>query len=69
METCVENFNGAVLKALVAYTPNIASVMNQGLRIRPAFRNKTGETTGCEGSGRSSGNPLWKLRSPFCKRR
>jgi hypothetical protein len=40
IETCVENFSGAVLETLAASTPNVARVPTHGLRYWLAFRKK-----------------------------
>jgi hypothetical protein len=40
MDTCVENFSGAVLKALEASTPKCDPRDDHGLRYRLAFRTK-----------------------------
>jgi hypothetical protein len=58
MEICVENFFGALLKALVESTPNIARVMNQGLRYRPAFRKKKNKKSTRGSRDRFSGNTI-----------
>jgi hypothetical protein len=38
IDTCVENFSGAILKALAASTPSVDRVPTHDLRYRPAFR-------------------------------
>jgi hypothetical protein len=38
IDTCVENFSGAVLKALEASTPKRRLRDDPGLRSRPVFR-------------------------------
>jgi len=40
IDTCVENFCGAVLKALAASTPKCRPRDDRSLRYRPAFRMK-----------------------------
>jgi hypothetical protein len=38
IDTCVENFSGAVLKALKHPLPSVVRVTSHGLRSRPVFR-------------------------------
>jgi hypothetical protein len=38
IDTCVENFSGAVLKAVATSTPSVTRVTTHGLRYLLAFR-------------------------------
>jgi hypothetical protein len=40
IDSCVENFSGAVLRALAACTPSVAHETTHGLQFRPAYRLK-----------------------------
>jgi len=40
IDMCVQNFSGAVLKALAAPIPSVSRVTTHGLQYQPAFRMK-----------------------------
>ena len=56
--TCVENFSGAVLKALAASNPKRRPRDDQRLSISAGIQDEIRLTTGCGGSGRSPGLTL-----------
>jgi hypothetical protein len=58
IDTCVEDFSGAVLKALAASTPKRRPRDNPRPSIPAGIQDDIRLKTGCEGSGRSPGIPL-----------
>ena len=60
IDTCVENFSGAVLKALTASTPKRRPRDDTRPPIPAGIQDDTSLKIGCGGSGRSPGTPTLK---------
>ena len=58
IDTCVENFSGAVLKALSASSRKRRPRDNPRPLGTDCIQNEIARRTGCGGSGRSPGTPL-----------
>jgi hypothetical protein len=58
IETCIENFSGAVLKALAASTPNCRPRDDPRPPIPAGIQDEISRRTGCGSGGRSPGTPL-----------
>ena len=58
IDSCVENFSGAILKALVASTPKSQPRADPRPPISAGIQDEIAWRTGCGGGGMSLGTPL-----------